>query len=191
MHIIKYYFLLVGLLLGNALLAQVTLVHVNKSTIDRNKVAYSGTRIMTVDAVETMQGNRLYIFSKNEKGETADSLYAEEFMKEDNVWQIQCKRGFSFPNSILMTWGNRKAFFDADKDHTPESLFIFSKNDASNLDKQQSVFLLLFHQRQFYTIESKAEDQYIQNYYSDNFDKLPAVIKDRILDYWKKLDKTN
>lgn|GEM_PF-169470 len=190
MHFIKYCTLLVGLLLlGHTLMAQVTLISVNKADIDRSKIPYSGSRIMTVDAVETKQGNRLYIFSKNEKGGTMDSLYAEEFMKENGVWRMQSKREFSFPDAILMTWGNRKAFFDADRDQAPESLFIFSKNKASNLDKQQAVFLLLFHQKQFYTIESRADDQYGQDFYSDNFETLPATVKEKVLDYWKKLDK--
>ncbi|MGJ1386395.1 hypothetical protein ACR782_09360 [Sphingobacterium spiritivorum] len=185
----NYLTILLFLFTGSLLQAQVSLIAVNKDNIDRNRIPYSGTRIMMADAVETNGPARMYIFSKNEKGTDKDSLYAEEFLKENDKWILQSKKDFCFPNEILMTWSNRKAFFDSDKDHYPESLFIFSKNAANNIDQQHAVILLLFHKKQFYTIEAKAADSYQKDYFSANFDQLPAPVKDKVLAYWQNLDK--
>lgn len=63
----NYLTILLFLFTGSLLQAQVSLIAVNKDNIDRNRIPYSGTRIMMADAVETNGPARMYIFQKMKK----------------------------------------------------------------------------------------------------------------------------
>jgi hypothetical protein len=162
------------LFIGQLSLAQVSVITRDKSSYTKDVFPYKGTRAMMIEEVNCGEEETVFLFSKIDRGAKVDEMYFQRYTKSNGKWVL--KKDFEIKHEgIISVLNNRKWFADFDKD----------KSDF----KQQSVHLLLSHLANVYTITSTADDDYTEDVFSENFEKLDAPIKAEILLYWEKLDK--
>lgn len=172
--------------------SQITQSIVNKEQFEQSGFPYKGKRVLQVENILTTQEENLFVFSKNERGSTQDSLYIQQFKKQNDNWVITAEKVIAEESIITSIWGMRKTFFDADKDGIADVLFIYSKHPKDDLDTQLDVVLLLIYKNKFYTIGNAGEDNYNSefDYYEASIHNLPKAVQETVFDYWKKLDKS-
>lgn len=173
--------------------SQITDTAVNKEKFEKSGFPYRGERVLMVDNISTPKEENLYIFSKNKWGTAQDSLYIEQFQKTDKGWSRTAAKVVAEKGLATSTWGSRKMFLDADKDGKADVVYVYSKSTPEDLDHTLSVVLTVIYKNEFYTIEGKAKSNYNANAdeYSANYKKLPASLKERVAEFWLKLDKSS
>lgn len=190
----KYYQVLTGLccliMLHRPLKAQISVSPINVESLKEAPFTYKGSRAMMADRVDDSQSQNIYLFSKPDKGTQPDTLYAQKLTKEDGIWQLSMETAIVH-DGFISIWNSRKGYIDADQDKRVDAFFIYSLHDATT-QAQQSVHLLLFYKKDFYTVGETlhpATGKYGNIVFSDNFKQLPAPVKKEILAYWHTLDK--
>jgi hypothetical protein len=167
-------------------LAQVSVITRDKSSYTKDVFPYKGTRAMMIDEVNCGEEETVFLFSKVDRGAKIDEMNFQRYTKANGKWVL--KNGFDIKHEgIISVLNNRKWLTDFDKDKSADALFVYTFNDTGF--KQQSVHLLLSHLVNVYTITSSAEDDYIKNVFSENFEKLDSSTKEAVLKYWEELDK--
>jgi hypothetical protein len=168
-------------------ISQVTYTKRNIEAYTSDVFTYMGSRILFVDeaSIDSIDQN-VFIISKVNKGVVPDSLFFQYYKKKGNKWAQHATYTISH-NGLISAWYQRKLFSDMDKNKQVESVFIYSKHNIDAV--QESVHLLLCHNRVFYTIDAYAKDGYTQSSYSKNFEALPEAIKKEVTTYWNTLDK--
>lgn len=169
------------------MLAQVSNVQRNKDSYTQAVFPYKGVRTIQIDEVNFVdKEDNVFIFSKIEKNAKPDKMYLQRFTKEQSGWILKSLIEINH-DGIISAWGSRKAFADYDSDQSIDALFIYGLYDANF--KQQSVHLIYSTKAQFYTIEASVLDGFKENKFSANFNDLEKSVKNKILEYWNKLDK--
>lgn len=171
--------------------SQITDTSVNKENFENSDFPYRGDRVLMVDNISTPDEENLYVFSKNPWGTAQDSLFIEQFKKTEEGWNRTAHKLVADEGLVTSTWGNRKMFMDADKDGKADVVYVYAKSTATDLDHPSSVVLLAIYNNEFYTIEGSAENNYDPgtDVYSENYEKLPASLRESIAEFWIGLDK--
>lgn len=169
--------------------AQITSISVNKANFEQSGFPYKGKRVLQVEHITTAQEDNYIVFSKEERDADPDQLYIQQFQKINDKWTAVAEDNVSEKDIVTSVWDARKAFFDADKDGNLDAIFVYSRHPKGDMDKQLSCIALVLYNKQFYRLQADQADGYQKTTYSDNYSKLPEVIKTKVTQFWEKLDK--
>ncbi|MDM1348000.1 hypothetical protein HX017_10240 [Myroides marinus] len=166
--------------------AQITDTAVNKDKFEKSDFPYKGDRVLIVDRIDGSKEENIFVFAKNKKGSEQDRLYIQQFTKVDGKWKSKVSEEVADEGIITVTYNNRKAFKDVEKNGQVDALYIYAKHDKDDLNNPNEEIGLLFYKYQLYTVTVRADSDFKKNYFSDNFKELPTSVKDFVLDYWNK-----
>lgn len=182
-----FYFMFLNVMICSAQISQSI---VNKDKFEKSGFPFKGERVLMVDHISASNEENYFVFSKNAKNSDQDELYIEQFTKENDKWILKVSDIIAEEGIVTSTWGARKAFADIDKDGKADVILVISKHQKGNMDNQLEVVQVLFYKQQLYLISTKANTNYTEDIFSNNFEKLPKELKDYALQFWNRLDKT-
>lgn len=184
--------IVLGILCSTTLAAQISITPARPENVDKQLIPYNGSRATWACKATDSLSTQAIIVSRSAIDAPGDTLYIQSFVKKDGSYApLWTTREVSATSKTIAFWGNRMAFFDADKDGNMETLFIYSVQDQPK-GNDQSIHLVLHFKNECYTIVSAKDPgtkKFTIDTYSPNFESLPESVKLRTLDFWNKLDK--
>lgn len=166
--------------------AQTTNRAINKDKFEQSDFPYKGDRVLVVDRIDGSKEENIFVFAKNQKGSEQDRLYIQQFTRIDSKWESKVSEEVADEGIITVTFNNRKAFNDVEKNGYIDALYIYAKHDRDDLQNPKEEIGVLFHNYQLYTVTVRADSDFKKNYFSDNFKELPTSVQNFVLDYWNK-----
>lgn len=164
--------------------AQVTTFGDNKPE-DFKFLPHEGSRIIQGFRVDMGNNKYCIVYSKPEKGITRDTIYIQEYIKNNDNWIQNIKAYRSSPNTLFI-WGKRGGF-TTDDEKNGLAYTGFSEEDLAT-NKRYIVGYFILYKNQFFTIEENTEGIIKK---SENYNLIPARLQNHINTAFSELNKWN
>lgn len=171
--------------------AQVSMISSQFSqNLTKSDLPFSGDRKLYATGINDKTTENYFVVSKNRSGAENDELYIEKFTKTGSTFSRTFQYKKTHPiNKSLAFVDNRASYSDVDKDGNYESISIIDQHEAGPESKVEKVIGMIMYKNKPYEIFVSADDNFSQNFFSDNFSQLPTPISKHFIDFWNRLNK--
>lgn len=185
--------LLLLILLGTVYFvnAQVSMITSQFSqNLTKSDLLFSGDRKLYAIGINDKNTENYLVVSKNQSGAENDELYIEKFTKEGNQFKQSFQYKLTHPiNKSLAFINNRASYSDVDKDGNYESLSLIDQHESGPESKVEKVIGMIMYQNKAYEVWVSNDDNFSENFFSENFSELPQPVSKHFLDFWNGLNK--